>query len=80
MAGRRGAAPRPLSFGDSTAQAGARPFERIVNRKSQIVNDLVRLPGVAPGLSPWRGGILLLNHNREIKRAGSVIALPARAI
>jgi hypothetical protein len=42
--------------------------------------SLVRLPGIAPGLPPWRGDILLLNHNREIKRAGSVIALPARAI
>ena len=42
---------------------------------------LVRLPGVAPGHSPWRGDILLLNHNRrESKRAGSVIALPAHAI
>ena len=33
---------------------------------------LVRLPGVAPGHSPWRGDILLLNHSRkESKRAGS---------
>ena len=29
-----------------------------------------RLPGIAPGLPHWRRGILLLNHNREIKRAG----------
>ena len=35
---------------------------------------LVRLPGVAPRHPPWRGGILLLNHSREIKRAGSVRA------
>jgi hypothetical protein len=28
---------------------------------------------------PWRGGILLLNHNREIKRAGN-LKLPAHAI
>src|SRR5208282_5163924 len=41
---------------------------------------MVRLPRVAPGHAPWRGAILLLNHNREIKRAGSVNALPARAI
>ena len=34
----------------------------------------------APGLAPPRGAILLLNHNREIKGAGSVIALPAHAI
>ena len=41
---------------------------------------LVRLPGVAPGRPPWQGGILLLNHSRESKRAGDVIAPPARAI
>ena len=40
----------------------------------------MRLPGIAPGRAPWQGAILLLNHNREIKRAGSVIAPPARAI
>jgi hypothetical protein len=36
---------------------------------------MVRLPGVAPGHSLWRGDILLLNHNREIKKPRSVIAL-----
>jgi hypothetical protein len=71
LAGCRGAAPRSLSFGDSTAQAGAQPVD---------VNEVVRLPGIAPGLPRWRGGILLLNHNREIERAGSVVALPAHAI
>ena len=40
----------------------------------------MRLPGIAPGHPPWQGDILLLNHNREIKRAGSVIAPPAHAI
>jgi hypothetical protein len=40
---------------------------------------LVRLPGVAAGPSTWQEDILLLNHSREIKRAGS-FALPARAI
>src|SRR5687768_6065075 len=30
--------------------------------------------------APWRGAILLLNHNRESERAGSVLALPAHAI
>jgi hypothetical protein len=40
---------------------------------------LVRLPGIAPGRTPWQEAILLLNHNREIKRAGSSV-LPARAI
>ena len=53
MASRPGAAPGKLSFGNSVAQAGAR-----------LVLKLVRLPGIAPGLPPWRGGILLLNHNR----------------
>jgi hypothetical protein len=39
---------------------------------------LVRLPGVAPGHSPWRGDILLLNHSRmESKRAGSCVSLVA---
>ena len=41
---------------------------------------MVRLPGIAPGHAPWRDAILLLNHSREIKRAGSVRTLPARAI
>jgi hypothetical protein len=40
---------------------------------------LVRLPVIAPGQAPWQRAILLLNHNREIKRAGSVL-LPAHAI
>ena len=39
----------------------------------------MRLPGIAPGSSTWQEDILLLNHSREIKRAGS-FALPARAI
>jgi hypothetical protein len=54
--------------------------EKIANRKSQIENGMVRLPGIPPGHAPWQEAILLLNHNRESKRAGSVIALPARAI
>jgi hypothetical protein len=40
---------------------------------------LVRLPGTAPGPSTWQEDILLLNHSREIKRAGSY-SLPAHAI
>ena len=40
---------------------------------------MVRLPGVAPGPSTWQEDILLLNHSREIKRAGS-FTLPAHAI
>ena len=39
------------------------------------VSRVVRLPGIAPGRAPWQGAILLLNHNREIKRAGSVMRL-----
>ena len=41
---------------------------------------MVRLPGIAPGPSAWQEDILLLNHSREIKRAGSDLALPAHAI
>ena len=40
---------------------------------------MVRLPGIAPGPSTWQEDILLLNHSREIKRAGS-FTLPAHAI
>ena len=40
----------------------------------------MRLPGIAPGPSTWQEDILLLNHSREIKRAGSDLALPAHAI
>ena len=57
MAGRLGAAPSRLSFGDSIAQAGARPN----------IYELVRLPGIAPGHAPWQGAILVLDHNRESK-------------
>ena len=39
----------------------------------------MRLRGVAPGPSTWQEDILLLNHSREIKRAGS-FTLPAHAI
>ena len=39
----------------------------------------MRLPGVAPGPSTWQEDVLLLNHSREIKRAGS-FTLPAHAI
>jgi hypothetical protein len=61
LAGRLGAAPSGLSFGDSVAQAGARP-----------VGKLVRLPGVAPGLPPWRGGILAVESQpRKLKGPGA---------
>ena len=46
-----------LSFGDSAARAGAR-----LNRK------LVRLPRIALGLPPWRGGILAVKSQpRKLK-------------
>ena len=57
MAGRPGAAPGKLSFGDSAA--------RLVRDLS--LEKLERPPGVAPGQSPWRGGILLLNHSRIVE-------------
>ena len=28
----------------------------------------VRLPGLGPDSPPWQGGVLPLNHNRELKR------------
>src|SRR5687768_4683231 len=31
-----------------------------------------RLPGIAPGHSPWRRDILLLNHSREIQGRGAL--------
>jgi hypothetical protein len=43
------------------------------------VYRLERSPGVAPGPSTWQEDILLLNYNRESKRAGSY-SLPAQAI
>ena len=71
LAGRRGAAPRPLGFGGPAARLVRDLFERaslvaqaIINRKSEIENEVVRLPGIAPGHAPWREAILLFNHNR----------------
>ncbi len=90
LASRPGAAPGKLSFGDSAARAGARLIgnRNALKRERVASRQLVRLPGVAPGHSPWRGDILLLNHSRkESKRAGSCVSLlavrkdfPARAI
>jgi hypothetical protein len=45
-----------------------------------LCKKLVRLPGITPGPSTWQEDILLLNHSREIKGAGSVLTLPAHAI
>ena len=47
---------------------------------TRSLKRMVRLPGIAPGPSTWQEDILLLNHSREIKRDGSDLALPARAI
>jgi hypothetical protein len=41
---------------------------------------LERLPGIAPGHSPWRGDILLLNHSRGIESAGASLRSGAIAI
>jgi len=71
LASRPGAAPGKLSFGDSAAQAGARPNE-LENwcRCRELHPDILR-----GGETFW-----LLNHSRkESKRAGA-IALPAHAI
>jgi len=37
----------------------------IVNRKSEIENEMVRLPGIALGPSPWHEDILRLSDSRE---------------
>ena len=37
----------------------------------EITIKMVRLPGIAPGLPAWHADILLLNHNRQSKRAGA---------
>lgn len=55
-------------------------LETLLRKLARGVSRLVRLSGIAPGRASWQEAILLLNHNRESKRAGSVIALPARAI
>jgi hypothetical protein len=103
LAGRRGAAPRPLGFGDPAARLVRGLTSKIANRKSKTEwcgcrewasqALQVRCPqetfasrtamhpdNGSPQGPPWRRDILLLNHNREIKRAGGVIAPPARAI
>lgn len=53
MTGRRGAAPRTLSFGDSTAQAGARPVpkSKIANLKSKMKN------GAVAGSCTWTSSV-----------------------
>ena len=58
-----GCCPQRAEFWRLRRTAGAR-----------LAWKLVRLPGIAPGHAPWRGAILLLNHNREIERTGSIPA------
>ena len=58
LASRPGAAPGGLSFGDSAAQAGARP--------NAIGAHEERSPALMVAVREH------LNHNREIKRAGIV--------
>jgi hypothetical protein len=60
---------------ETRPRADAQPVRVTLVRNSK----LVRLPGIAPGPSTWQEDILLLNHSREIKRAGS-FTLPAHAI
>jgi len=74
LAGRLGAAPSGLSFGDSVARAGARPVKKLVRLPGMGFPSLARwMPHKspfavanrnAPGRAPWQGAILLLNHNR----------------
>jgi hypothetical protein len=70
VARRLGAAPSSLGFGGPVARLALDAMEFILLNSSFCI-ELVRSPGVAPGQAPWRGAILLLNHNREIKRAGT---------
>ena len=53
MARRLGAAPSPQSFGNSTAQAGARRMG---------IEKLVQPAGFAPASSEWRSEILALER------------------
>src|SRR6185503_5311991 len=41
---------------------------------------LVRLPGIAPGLPPWRGGILAVKSQPRKLEGPEAFALPAHAI
>ena len=54
MASRLRAARSKVNFGDSPA---------LLVR--DLHDKLERLPGVAPGRSPWQEDILLLNHSRD---------------
>ncbi len=81
MAGRLGAAPSGLSFGDSAAQAGARPTEKWCGCRESHPD------GGRPQGPPWRGGILAVKSQpRKLKGPGArrFVAvrkdLPAHAI
>lgn len=39
-------------------------LETRLRKLARGVFEMERLPGIAPGSSPWRGDILLLNHSR----------------
>jgi hypothetical protein len=55
-------------------------LEILLHRLVRGLLELVRLPGVAPGLPPWRGGILLfISQPRKLKGPGA-FRLPTRAI
>lgn len=90
MAGRLGAAPSGLSFGDSAAQAGARPVKKLVRLPGMGFPSLTRwMPQVslfafancnAPGLPPWRGGILAVKSQPRKLKGPEASLLPAHAI
>ena len=65
VARRLGAAPSSLDFGGPAARLAPNANRFIILHSYFFIQDMVRLPGIAPGLAPWRGAILLLNHNRE---------------
>jgi hypothetical protein len=73
--------PRPRNWQAASVPPGVSwVLETRPRADAQPVYRLVRLPGIAPGPSPWQGDILLLDHNRESERAGNVRTLPAQAI
>jgi hypothetical protein len=74
LAGRLGADPSGLSFGDSAARAGARPVEDWCGcRASHPV-------GGRPQGPPWRGGILAVKSQPRKLKGPEASLLPAPAI
>ena len=67
VARRLGAAPSSLGFGGPVALLALDADVSSLFLLPSSFVGLVRSPGVAPGQAPWRGAILLLNHNRFTK-------------